>query len=591
MSTLGQHKIVGTGFVEVSRDTLLEYLSGFATVSAANEELFSLTGVPDFFPDQEAFDDFPKILSEVEVGRNSPSARERGDFQTPPDLAARVCQLLAESGCSPDVVVEPSYGTGNFIFAALSAFPSVKAVYGVELLEAHEWQVKIAALVGALIGSRHGARIELHRASIFGHRFGESVLRAEELLIVGNPPWVTNSELGGLGSANLPTKRNIKSLNGLDAVTGKSNFDICEYVLLRMLDLLAPRRGTLAMLCKNSVVKNVVEGLPKREGRFSEVRQVEIDARREFGVAVGASLLLMKTGRGPAAATCAVSALGEPGRVKRIFGWSHGKFVSHLNEYEARRELDGASPSVWRQGLKHDCARVMELDAEDGHSLNGMGERVEVELENVYPLLKSSDLRKFAVGRARKSVIVTQRKIGEDTTRLQETSPKLWRYLKAHEARFEGRKSSIYRNKPPFSLFGIGDYAFATYKVAVSGLYKEPRFSLAPPVGGKPVMFDDTCYYLGFESYADALFTAALLNTTLVARFLQSIVFTDAKRPYTKELLMRVDLRAVAGSVTFNEARDVWRSAAYEPAEEVAEEDYSRFLERLISTGRGFPLF
>src|SRR5205823_12751744 len=39
------------------------------------------------------------------------------------------------------------------------------------------------------------------------------------LLVVGNPPWVTNSELGLLGSNNLPHKKNLKGLRGIEART------------------------------------------------------------------------------------------------------------------------------------------------------------------------------------------------------------------------------------------------------------------------------------------------------------------------------------------------------------------------------------
>jgi hypothetical protein len=68
--------------------------------------------------------------------------------------------------------------------------------------------------------------------SIFTHSFSGEVLNAEQVLIVGNPPWVTNAELSSLNSQNLPEKSNIKALQGMDAITGRSNFDIGEFVLL-----------------------------------------------------------------------------------------------------------------------------------------------------------------------------------------------------------------------------------------------------------------------------------------------------------------------------------------------------------------------
>ena len=46
----------------------------------------------------------------------------------------------------------------------------------------------------------------------------------EPILVIGNPPWVTNSAMGLLGGSNLPSKSNFQRLRGLDAITGKSNF-------------------------------------------------------------------------------------------------------------------------------------------------------------------------------------------------------------------------------------------------------------------------------------------------------------------------------------------------------------------------------
>ena len=35
---------------------------------------------------------------------------------------------------------------------------------------------------------------------------------------------------------NLPEKENFKRLSGTDAITGASNFDICEYIILKLIE-------------------------------------------------------------------------------------------------------------------------------------------------------------------------------------------------------------------------------------------------------------------------------------------------------------------------------------------------------------------
>lgn len=102
----------------------------------------------------------------------------------------------------------------------------------------------------------------------------------------------------------------------------------------------------------------------------------------------------------------------------------------------------------------------MELEPVDGSYLNGFGETVELENEYVYPLLKSSDVGNSRANSYRKVVLVTQKCVGEDTAQIRTTAPGTWRYLVEHRECLDGRKSSIYKGKPDFSVFGVGQYSF-----------------------------------------------------------------------------------------------------------------------------------
>lgn len=503
--------------------------------------------------------------------------REWGDFQTPVDLARRVCAYLAESGVAPDVVIEPTFGVGNFITAALQTFPTIHRVYGVEInrdyVEGSAYHVSRNKL--------SPQQIELHCDSIFTHAFPKNLNDARHLLIIGNPPWVTNAEIGSLEAGNLPKKSNIKSLNGLDALTGKSNFDIGEFILIRLLDLFAYQHGTLALLCKNSVAKNFVASLRQRHYPVANIRTLTIDAQREFAAAVDANLLVMELGAATNEIQCDVATLEQPHVIQKTFGWTRDKFVSDLDVYKTCADIDGKSSKVWRQGIKHDCASVMELDADNGEFINGNGERVDVEEEHLYWLFKGSDLKEFVANHPRKKVIVTQTSLGDDTTQLQYIAPKLWAYLTRNASAFEKRKSSIYRDKPPFSMFGVGGYSFSPYKVAICGLYKTPRFSLVLPDAQRPILLDDTCYFLPFDHYADATITNALLNSDIAKAFLQSIAFADSKRPFTKEILMRVDLLRLAAQISFSEIEQrgsVLDSISLEGITEINFENYKHKL-------------
>ena len=185
----------------------------------------------------------------------------------------------------------------------------------------------------------------------------------------------------------------------------------------------------------------------------------------------------------------------------------------------------------------------MELDLFYGHYINGFKQEVAPEEKLLFGILKSSDLKNEVVDKYRKTTIVTQRKIGQDTRYIKRELPKTYEYLDSNRAYFDKRKSSIYKGKPPFSIFGIGDYSFAKYKIAISGMYKRTVFSLVLPENGKPLMLDDTCYFIGFDTLEEAQVVQKILNSSIVQSFLKSIIFPNAKRPITKDVLMRIDIQ------------------------------------------------
>src|SRR3990172_4656977 len=146
-------------------------------------------------------------------------------------------------------------------------------------------------------------------------------------------------------------------------------------------------------------------------------------------------------------------------------------------------------------------------------------------------------------------MLVPQRKIYDDTNPIRRIAPKTWEYLQNSEEWFDKRASSIYKDKCRFSIFGVGEYSFAPWKVAVSGFYKRLIFKLISEYEGKPVVVDDTIYFIPFWSEAEAQFVCELLNSVPSRQFFESMVFWSEKRPITIELLRRLDLCALSIAV------------------------------------------
>ena len=473
-----------------------------------------------------------------------------GDWQTSYEFAKSVCLYLKDRGISPDIIVEPTCGVGNFISAAIDVFQTVKKVYGIEIFKGYIEQAERKLQeyqTNKLIVS-----YELDNTDVFTFDFREIAIRNQNqnILVIGNPPWVTNSGLGKNDGMNLPIKGNIKKTKGIEAITGKGNFDIAESICNQIIDAFSYHSDThIALLVKNSVIKNIMHRQYFYPRHIQDVRQLVFDAKKEFNVSVPASLFECHIGN-----HCQKECISYNFYTKQIthsFGWVNEAFVSNIKDYGQTSFLDGQSPLIWRSGIKHDCSKVMELSKNNSIYINGLKEIVDVDDTTIFPLLKSSDIGKGLKG-IRKYLILPQTNITENTSILKERAPKTYSYLLSHATYLDGRKSIIYKNKPRFSVFGLGDYSFAPYKIVISALYSDLMFSLVEPFAGKPVMVDDTCYLLGFENIEYAKLTLFILQSDLLKQFIQNICFMDAKRIVSRELLMRINLYRLSKIVDYS---------------------------------------
>jgi len=200
----------------------------------------------------------------------------------------------------------------------------------------------------------------------------------------------------------------------------------------------------------------------------------------------------------------------------------------------------GQSPQKWRSGVKHDAAAIMEFTQTTGGLLNGLGEVVELEPAYLYPLMKGSDIGSNRGWRS-KFVLVTQQKTGEDTAHIQRNAPNTWHYLERHADALDSRGSTIYAKGHRFSVFGVGDYAFRPWKVAICGLYKKLNFRLVGPINGKPVMFDDTVCFVSFETESAAQEALDKITSEQTTALMSSMIFWDEKRPIKSSILNTLD--------------------------------------------------
>ncbi|MFW9922298.1 MAG: hypothetical protein ACFFDW_03305 [Candidatus Thorarchaeota archaeon] len=567
--------------IEKEIDFLLTLFDQELSLKSANA-IFEEKSIKDFFIDENEFRNFIKFLHSkkyLEIdGKKQQISKQWGDVQTPLNLINKIMKILTEKNFSPDIMIEPTFGIGNFILVAKNYFENVQLIYGIEINEEYKWFLGLK-LLSTETQKNGNTTIKLISEDIFEHDF-QNLLKCntdKNFLILGNPPWITSSELSHINGNNIPNKKNIRNLPGILALTGKSNFDISETILERLISSFQKNAGKVAILCKNIVIRNILHNLIFTKYTIGNICSYEFDSKKEFGKTCNASLLLLDLNSKEEYGICKVYSLYSPNKIHRKFGWYNNHFVSNLDNYKKTCFLEGTSILEWRQGIKHDCVKILELEkVSNGILKNKLNEEIKLENELIFPYYKSSDIREFFVDKTNRWFLLTQKSLNEDIN-LERNFPLAAQYLESKKEYFQKRKSSIYQKRSPFAIFGIGKYSFKPFKVAIASMYQQPIFSFIDSTGNKPALFDDTCYYLGFDNYNEAVFICSILNSEINRAFLESIVFYDSQRIYNKEILMRIELEKIIAETSFENVLEIWEKYDFPKVDKITEKDYIEF--------------
>lgn len=467
---------------------------------------------------------------------------EFGDFQTPIALAKQVADVVSNELTDIETIIEPTCGTGTFLRAFIENDYGVNRLVGWEINPAY---VDIARKDFLSIGDN---RVAIDEQDFFELDWAcvESKYK-EPILFIGNPPWVTSAELGKLLSKNIPQKSNFQKHSGLEAITGKSNFDISEWMLIKIADYISNTNSAMAFLIKTAVARKIFLHITKNKLAVNNIFVREIDAKKHFDVSVGACLFYAQgTKQAPDYYVCPIYTNLETDQFYKKMGVTNNQLIASIDRYSNLADIDCGCEFKWRSGIKHDCSKVMEFTLTNNRLVNGYKELIDIPDHYLYPMYKSSHIAKETLKEPEKLMLVTQKKMSEETDSIAIESPKTWKYLIAHSNVLDARKSSIYKNAPRFAIFGIGDYTFKDWKIAISGLYKNLKFNKIGSHKGKPIVLDDTCYMLGFDTEEEAQFILELLESNVAKQFVESLVFKDNKRPITTALLNRINIRAIA---------------------------------------------
>ena len=162
--------------------------------------------------------------------------KEFGDYQTPLFFTDTICEYLKnELKIMPEIIIEPTCGIGNFLKSASESLP-YEELYGIDIDPAKLKEVDETI-----------PNLTLINEDIFKFKF-DNIDKSKNILIIGNPPWATNTELSKLNSTNLPEKSNYRNEMAIDAMTGDSNFDISEAIIRKIITEFKATNTTIALL-------------------------------------------------------------------------------------------------------------------------------------------------------------------------------------------------------------------------------------------------------------------------------------------------------------------------------------------------------
>jgi len=126
---------------------LKDFLNNAPSFENANQKMLDALGIHTFFADNDDFQNLKESVSFTAMSSvEEPDRAGYGDFQTNKDLALKVAKQLSDNNVSPEIVIEPTCGKGNFIIASLACFQNIKKLFGIEIYKPYVWETKFSIL-------------------------------------------------------------------------------------------------------------------------------------------------------------------------------------------------------------------------------------------------------------------------------------------------------------------------------------------------------------------------------------------------------------------------------------------------------------
>jgi len=397
-------------------------------------------------------------------------------------------------------------------------------------------------------------------------------------IIVGNPPWINWESIDAeYRDKTMPLwkRHGLFPHSGMDAILGKSKKDLSMLMTYQAMERFLTPKGILAFVITRATLKSAGSGQGFRRfmlGDNTPIRPVKVDDLSEikpFGSTGGSALIIVLKKGKPPAYPVTYSLWKRKKGGKRPTSWSsldEAKSKSRLipllaqpvdpddstsawitadsEALDVLRKILGPSSYTAYAGVYSGGAngvywlRIIESLPEGSllvENIPSAGKRTVkatralLEPDLIYPLLRSGEVNRW---RARGAIAVlmvqdpdSRRGIDEDV--FKKKYPKTYKYLKSFEEIlrtraawrrfFTTRKGETYVERAPFySMFAVGKYTFAPYKVVWPRMASSLEAVVVGPIGSTPVFPQETLTFIPLDDPVEAHYICALLNSTPV---------------------------------------------------------------------------
>jgi hypothetical protein len=481
-----------------------------------------------------------------------------GEYYTPDWLAEHVLNRLGYAG--EGHLLDPACGSGTFLAHALRRMktPTLDNIAGIDVNP-------LACLAARATVLFHTGKPT--REITLPIYCADSILNPPDIgkfdFIAGNPPWINWETLP-------PTYREqtkqqwidygLFPHSGIETLLGKGKKDLSILLTYASIDNNLCDDGKLAFIVTQSILKSSGAGAGFRKFMISDT-PLSVDVVDDLtrinvfnGASTRAAVIVLQKGtpthypvpyylwrrngkpirEDDSLKTVTANIRQIPFVAEPVAESDSSWLTGRANAIEAVRKLRGQSDYDAHAGVYTGGANAvywLEIIGREGDLLHvrniidGAKRAVPtveawIEPDFVYPLLRGRDVKRWHATPTAHILMMQnpQTRMGYDEAWLQKNYPRTYAYLAQFESVLRSRATytRFFRPHDPFySMFDVGDYTFAPFKVVWQGFGANSMQAVViGTVDDKPIMTNQAMHpFIGIHDEKEAHYLAACLNS------------------------------------------------------------------------------